>query len=111
MPSYTTQMHTELDAPFPCQNYEVLSETFYFFIGAYYLRYSNDLFDAFPPTFTEIQRIAGVDIAHAPHPAARRAARPSGLARGGRVPGAPLPPAPRVLRRLRYAAGSVSRLG
>jgi hypothetical protein len=59
VPTYWIQPDADIDTPLPeDQGRHELSETFYGLVGAG----DTALFDAFPPIFTQIQKLAGVDI-------------------------------------------------
>jgi hypothetical protein len=59
VPSYWIQPEADIDLPLPEDEVRhELSEHFYGLVGAGY----TALFDAFPPIFTQIQQLAGVDI-------------------------------------------------
>jgi hypothetical protein len=59
VPSYWIQPEADIDVPLPeGEGRHELSEDFYGLVGAGY----TALFDAFPPIFTQIQELAGVDI-------------------------------------------------
>jgi hypothetical protein len=59
VPSYWIQPEADITTPLPEDEHRhELSENFYGLVGAGY----TALFDAFPPIFTQIQQLAGVDI-------------------------------------------------
>ena len=58
MPSYWIMPQADLDVPLPKDQEHPLSESFYGLIGGG----TSTLFDAFPPVFTQVQELAGVDV-------------------------------------------------
>ena len=58
MPSYWLLPKANISTPLPNERHDALSESFYGLVGGGY----SELFDAFPPVFSQLQRLAGVDI-------------------------------------------------